>query len=125
MNLKDILDLAKAGYKPSDVKELIELSKSAAAPSTGESDIPTDADKPDTTGVAEATKEVNKEDDSKPVADDKEVDYKKVLAEMQEKLKASEDALKKLQDDNSRVRIAEQPEESSIDVFNNAMRNFM
>lgn len=28
LTIKDIVDLAKAGYKPADVKELIELSKS-------------------------------------------------------------------------------------------------
>lgn len=28
LSIKDIVDLAKAGYKPADVKELIEISKS-------------------------------------------------------------------------------------------------
>ena len=27
LNIKDVVDLARAGYKPADVKELIELSK--------------------------------------------------------------------------------------------------
>lgn len=32
LNLKDVVDLAKAGYTPKDVKELIELSKTSDAP---------------------------------------------------------------------------------------------
>ena len=32
LSIKDVIDLAKAGYKPTDVKELIELSKISDAP---------------------------------------------------------------------------------------------
>lgn len=31
LSIKDVVDLAKAGYKPADVKELIELSKTSDA----------------------------------------------------------------------------------------------
>lgn len=31
LNIKDVVDLARAGYKPADVKELIELSKTSDA----------------------------------------------------------------------------------------------
>lgn len=125
MNLLDILELAKAGYKPSDVKELIELSKSATAPSTDDTTAPTDDSKSGADRAANASDEVKKEDVSKPVEDEKEVDYKKMLAEMQEKLKASEEALKKLQDDRARTKIADEHVQSSKEIFNDAMRNFM
>lgn len=32
LSIKDVVSLAKAGYKPADVKELIELSKEEPAP---------------------------------------------------------------------------------------------
>ena len=34
LNIKDIVELAKAGYKPSDVKELITIAQQTAAPVT-------------------------------------------------------------------------------------------
>lgn len=34
LNIKDVVDLARAGYKPADVKELIELSKTPDAPAS-------------------------------------------------------------------------------------------
>lgn len=34
LNIKDVVDLAKAGYTPKDVKELIELSKTPDAPAS-------------------------------------------------------------------------------------------
>ena len=51
MNIADILSLAKQGYKPSDIKELIELTNAAeqqapVIPETAEPDIET-AEDPD------------------------------------------------------------------------------
>ena len=36
ISIKDIVELAKAGYKPSDVKELFELAETAEAKDTKE-----------------------------------------------------------------------------------------
>ena len=49
MNLKDIIELAKQGYKPSDIKELIALSKDNDSTENKPEDKPEDKseDKPE------------------------------------------------------------------------------
>ena len=49
MNLKDIIELAKQGYKPSDIKELIALSKDNDSTEDNPEDKPEDKteDKPE------------------------------------------------------------------------------
>ena len=81
MNIADIITLAKQGYKPSDIKELIELTNAAeqqapVIPETAEPDIETAEDtdnKPiDYKALYEAqTEELNKlKADNKKVNDD-------------------------------------------------------
>lgn len=38
VSFSDIVELAKAGYKPSDVKELLELSKLSSVPEVSETE---------------------------------------------------------------------------------------
>lgn len=113
MNFNDILALAKQGYKPADIKELIAL--------------PTPADEPAPEPATE-TQEVQATEEQKeaePPAESGD-DYKKIIDELNEKLKATEEKLNKLQHENVRRNIADtQEKRSDVDVFNDAMRNFM
>lgn len=69
LSIKDVVSLAKAGYKPADVKELIEMSKEEPAPKEEE---PTPKEEP-------APKEEPKEDPKEP-----EIDYKTKYEELLE-----------------------------------------
>lgn len=121
LKLDDIVALAKQGYKPSDVKELIELSKDSSEPE------PTPTPDPEPTGE-DAGKDPKgiEEKKEEPTPDDtKIVDYKEKLSELEAKLKASEEKLSKLQEENTKKKIADNDTPTSEDVFNDAMRNFM
>lgn len=79
MNLIDILELAKQGYKPNDIKELIELSKESEQESTDQGDAPGDGGESDHTTL----------DKSKPTdtdTDDDSIDYKALYEAEHEKL---------------------------------------
>lgn len=62
MNLKDVIDLAKAGYKPADIRELVEIAKESKE-------------------VKDEPEEPEKEPDPEPA-----IDYKKLYEESQAKL---------------------------------------
>lgn len=110
MNIADILSLAKQGYKPSDIKELIELANAAeqvpVITETAEPDIET-ADDPDNKPVDyKALYEAQSEELNKLKADNK---------------KANED-LKQAQKDNinkdvSGIEIIESPQKILEDFF--------
>lgn len=117
--LDDIVTLAKAGYKVSDVKELIELSKSAdKAPEAKKEaeeykqvETPESAQSQESTQPSEQTSEEPKED--------KVIDYKRKTEELEAKLEA-------LQKANTRKNIADTDDDKSdFDVFADAMRQFM
>lgn len=114
MNLTDIIQLAKQGYKPADIKELIALSTPVDEPASEPA-----------TEVQEVQATEDKKEAEPPT--DNSDDYKKIIEEMTEKLKATEEKLNKLQHENVRRNIADTPEDkrSDVDVFNDAMRNFM
>ena len=99
LSITDIVALAKAGYKPADVKELITLSKE---PEPGKPEEPQNnpVDKNDNTaGGTEPKKETENEAD--PGDDpDKVIDYKELYNKSQEDLKKSQEDLKKAQEAN-------------------------
>lgn len=87
--LSDIATMAKAGYGPAEVKEILTLAKGApAAPAEKPAEIPEkDPAQPDPEKASEAAKiqEPKKED---PTADDKQ----KEIDELKEKIKKLESA---------------------------------
>ena len=115
LKLDDIVALAKQGYKPADVKELIELSKEADK--EPEPEEKTSDDKPE----EEPTETVAKPEE-KPSAEPEEaskvVDYKKKVEELEAKLS-------ELQKANTRKNIADTDEKSDSDVVAEAMKSFM
>lgn len=79
MKFTDILELAKKGYTPNDIKELIELSKESESDSENQGDAHEDGGESDHTT----------HDDSKPTESDENeetIDYKKLYEEEHEKL---------------------------------------
>lgn len=117
LKLDDIIALAKQGYKPADVKELIELSKSTdEAPAsedvadTGNTSTPTEDEKPEEnqSTVADASAE-----------DDKVIDYKKKVEELEKKIQD-------LQKANTKKNIADTDDsKSDSEVFADVMKSFM
>ena len=60
MTIADIIALAKSGYKPGDIKELIELSKEAPADPQAEPNEPTPEPKTDPEPQPDLTAELEK-----------------------------------------------------------------
>ena len=112
-SLSDIIDLAKAGYKPADVRELIQLSKEAAAP--------VEPDKP-APEIKDDAKKATDDDQGKAAADvpdDKagSVDYKALYEQ-------EHAALEKLQQENINKN-NEQPAPDLDEILADAMRGYM
>lgn len=74
LSIKDVVSLAKAGYKPADVKELIEMSKEEPAPKEEPKEQAPKEDPKEP-----APKEEPKEDPKEP-----EIDYKTKYEELLE-----------------------------------------
>lgn len=118
IGFKDIVALATAGYKPSDIKELIELSKVTNNPEEASEETETHEEL--TNSVQNAT-----EEDQEIVTDDS-LDYKKKLEEATSKLQEMEERIQKLQKANTKEKIADSDNEiSDSQVFADAMKNFM
>lgn len=96
MTLTDLLSFAKAGWKPSDVKELIEASKALDSTEAPKADTPTEPpkdapqDKPEEKAKTEETPA--KETGQPEGADDFEAKYK----ELDAKYKSLQDKLNNL-----------------------------
>lgn len=117
IGFKDIVALATAGYKPADIKELIELSKVTNTPE--ETSEETETHEELTNSVQNAT-----EEDQEIVTDDS-LDYKKKFEEAENKLHEIEDKLLKLQKANTKEKIADSDKKSDSQKFADAMKNFM
>lgn len=65
MKFQDIVDLAKAGYKPSDIKELLELTETD--PETKKKEVPEVPDKkdPDPKEEVDPFVEITKQEETK------------------------------------------------------------
>ena len=119
-NFSDLVALAKQGYTPADIKQLIELSKTTEKEDlqTSEGDTITenhaDIEKPSDT-VAKEPEEVKEEPDQE---DTKIVDYKKKVEELEKKIAD-------LQKANTEKNIADPDEKSDLDVLAEAMKSFM
>ena len=115
LNLNDIIALAKQGYKPSDVKELIELSQTAEASQADQEQPKEIPEQP------EEAKEAPKEEEKKVDADeaDKIVDYKKKVEELEKKLSDLQKANTKQNADKSENK------KSDADLFADVVKSFM
>lgn len=118
LKLDDIVALAKQGYKPSDIKELIELSKTSEA-STEE--LPETEEK-----LQKPEEELQKPEENKAPSqgiikeapEETVVDYKQKYEELEAKLS-------ELQKANTRKNIADTDSKSDSDVVADLMKSFM
>ena len=114
LNLNDIIALAKQGYKPADVKELIELSKTVEA---SEDDQEQPKDIPEEVPEAkEAPKEEVKKDDAEEAG--KIVDYKAKAEELEKKIS-------ELQKANTKQNADKSDHKSDAELFADVMKSFM
>lgn len=122
--LRDIIDLAKAGYKPGEVKELLQIANEQKA-------VPEEP--PVTTPKEDAQPEAEKAPNvDKPVseAQPEQSDALKELQNQIETLKAQSDEkdklIKQIQKDNASRNIKTEAKEKSEDeVLADIVRNFM
>lgn len=115
LKLDDIFALAKQGYKPSDIKELIELSKEAEAEASKAQQAT--EEKEDSTPshtVAEPSESAPIEEAEDP----KIVDYKQKVEELEKKLSD-------LQKANTLRNIADTDAPSDSEVVADLMKSFM
>ena len=121
LNLNDIIALAKQGYKPADIKELIELSKTAEASEDQgvqpkETTQGTEKAEEKETPKEEAPKEEDKKEDAEEAA--KIVDYKAKAEELEKKIL-------ELQKANTKQNADKSEEKSDAELFANVMKSFM
>ena len=118
MNIADIVALAKAGYKPSDVKDLITLASSKEETPKEEDN----EDQPEKTEQHEDGKE-RPADAPKKEADTSEEpeainEYKKKIEELEKKVQD-------LQSENVHKNNSNENVKSEIDILNDITRDFM
>lgn len=117
MKLTDIIELAKQGYKPSDIKELISLSTEQVtdSPSTSQGD--------NNSQQTETQQNETRQEEDKPtdqLADDKQagVDYKLLYEESQKKLA-------ELQQKNTQKNIKDENQSTDEELVADIFKSFM
>lgn len=121
LNLTDIVALAKQGYKPNDIKELIELTKEApeGKPEDQEKQpIPEEPEKPS----EDKPEEEEKKDGE---ASNGQLDYKEEVKKLKAQLQETENKLSKLQKENVRRNADTGDEKPDAEAFADVMRSFM
>ena len=124
LNLKDIVELAKAGYKVSEVKELIALSSSEETGSAdegnekGKDEKGKDEKKEEQEAGKEQPEEAPKKSTSKPEEDSSILSYKQKIEELEEKIKT-------LQSDNVHKDQSEVKTKSDEEIANELAASYM
>lgn len=120
-NLDDIIELAKQGYKPADIKELIELSKSEGEKPKDSKPEDDQKGQPKDSKPEDDQKETPK--DSKP--EDGAVDYKEKVTQLEGELQKTKELLQKLQTENTKKDASGGNEKTDAEAFAEAMKSFM
>lgn len=118
MRLSDIVALAKAGYKASEIKELLTLKdpEPEPEPKNGGADP---GDKKGGTGSTDPAPEPKEPEKGKPKPDTPaEPDYKALYEKAAADLKAAQDANRKTGDNKP----GKTPEEIALEHFNNLLK---
>lgn len=117
LSIKDIVDLAKAGYSVSDVKELISLSKEDEKPCPVPDDTPgPEGDSNEKSPNSLDAKESPSQDESK---DEKEPDYKALYEKSQKELEEAQKA------NRNKDRSSEDDYKSDEDKFKELVSQFI
>lgn len=118
LNLTDIVALAKQGYKPNDIKELIELTKEAPAQ--------TETEVQPTTEEAPAEDKPKEEEKKDGEASTDQLDYKEEVEKLKAQLQETENKLSKLQKENVRRNAdTDENKKSDAEAFADVMKSFM
>lgn len=115
MNLSDIIALAKQGYTPKDIKELIALGSDVSEENEPPAEDHTEGDKPDeaTDQKGDATQDV-----------DHVLDYKKLYEEEQQKVIDLNNKLETAQKKNTKENMqGDAPDDQAL--INDLARSFM
>lgn len=121
LNLTDIVALAKQGYKPNDIKELIELTKEAPEVKTDDQDIQPKPEEPEKTSEIKPTEEPKKDG----AASSEQLDYKEEVEKLKAQLQETENKLSKLQKENVRRNADTGDKKPDAEAFADVMRSFM
>lgn len=89
ISFKDIVDLAKAGYKPGDLRELLALSETADA---GKQEEPQEVVPAITEPKSTNPEPLEPTENKEPAEPEETVDYKKLYEQSQEDLKKAQAA---------------------------------
>lgn len=113
MILTDIIALAKAGYSPKDIKDLIALAESTPQTPGAPDPEPDEKSEPDAPSIEEPTKEI-------PAIDDKSnvIDY-------QEKVKELEAKIAEMQKENTSKDISGNETRTDDDMLADLVRKYM
>ena len=118
LNLTDIVALAKQGYKPNDIKELIELTKEA--PAQAETEVQP------TTEEAPAEDQPIEDNQKDGAASSDQLDYKEEVEKLKAQLQETENKLSKLQKENVRRNAdTDENKKSDAEAFADVMKSFM
>ena len=109
MKFTDILELAKQGYTPKDIKELLELNVSDNSEEKPPEEVRTEE---------AATDAPNEQNDEATRESEEVLYYKKLYEESQEKLK-------KAQKENINQNISNPNQKSNEEIINELARSFM
>lgn len=118
MKFGDILDLAKQGYKPSDIKELLELSK-AVAEKDKVDPVEDNVQKSQEKDPDQVSSEGDAPTDSTAEDKAKAIDYKSLYEEEKNKNSTLQKMLRKVDMSGS------DNNDSDADIFAEAFKNFM
>ena len=103
----DIVALAKAGYTPAQVKELMEIDKAPISEEAAE---------------IQAKEPEQPEQQKEPETDEQEQDATSQIAEMQKQIESLKDQLKTAQKNNTKKDLADTKPKNTLDDI---VRNFM
>ena len=118
MKLTDIIELAKQGYKPNEIKELIELSNETEANQRNTSPDEGNAQKTPENDQEQVAPEGAGTEDPKAQDADAAPDYRSLYEAEKEKNSTLQKMLKK-------VDISGSDEINDVDIFADAVKNFM
>lgn len=122
LNITDIVALAKQGYKPNDIKELIELTKEAPEEKSEDQKTQPKPDEPEKPSE-DKPKEEEKKDGA---ASDDQLDYKEEVEKLKAQLQETENKLSKLQKENTKRRADnDDDQKSDAEAFADVMKSFM
>ena len=121
LNLTDIVALAKQGYKPNDIKELIELTKEAPEGKTEDQEKQPKPEEPEKPSEDKPKEEEKKDGGASP----DQLDYKEEVEKLKAQLQEKEDKLAKLQKENVRRNADTGDKKPDAEAFADVMRSFM